>query len=72
MTGVASDGSVQTVHIVAEGSPVANYAFDVTPGRLVTGLITEAGICAASRAGIAGLFPDRAAAETPSSARRPI
>lgn len=64
MTGLAADGSVQTVHIVAEGSDVANYAFDVTPGRLVTGLITEAGVCDASREGIAALFPDRAKAET--------
>ncbi len=61
MTGVAEDGSVQTVDIVSQGSPVANYAFDVTPARLVTGLITEAGICEASRDGIAALFPDRAA-----------
>ena len=60
MTGVAEDGSVQTVDIVSKGSPVANYAFDVTPARLVTGLITEAGVCEASRDGIAALFPDRA------------
>lgn len=60
ITGVAEDGRVQTVRIVAEGSPVANYAFDVTPARLVSGLITEAGICPASREGIAGLFPERA------------
>ncbi len=59
MTGVAEDGSVQTVDIVSKGSPVANYAFDVTPARLVTGLITEAGVCEASRDGIAALFPDR-------------
>ena len=60
MTGVAEDGSVRTVNIVAAGSPVANYAFDVTPARLVSGLITEAGVCAASREGIAALFPGRA------------
>ena len=60
MTGVAEDGSVQTVNIVAKGSPVANYAFDVTPARLVSGLITEAGICEASRSGIEALFPGRA------------
>ncbi|MCY4006851.1 MAG: S-methyl-5-thioribose-1-phosphate isomerase [Rhodobacteraceae bacterium] len=60
ITGIAADGSVQTVHIVSEGSPVANFAFDVTPARLVSGLITEAGICEASHAGIAELFPDRA------------
>ena len=59
MTGVSEDGSIQTVNIVSKGSPVANYAFDVTPARLVSGLITEAGICEASQAGIAALFPDR-------------
>jgi methylthioribose-1-phosphate isomerase len=37
---------------------VANPAFDVTPGRLFTGLITERGVCAASTAGLAGLFPE--------------
>jgi len=59
MTGRDENGAVVTVDIVAAGSPVANYAFDVTPARLVTGLITEAGICPASREGIAALFPDR-------------
>jgi methylthioribose-1-phosphate isomerase len=42
------------------GTAVANPAFDVTPGRLLTGLITERGVCAASTAGLAGLFPERA------------
>jgi len=41
--------------------PVANPAFDVTPARLVTGLITERGLCAASAAALAALFPERAA-----------
>ncbi len=59
MTGVTETGDVVTVDIVAQGSPVANYAFDVTPARLVTGLITEAGVCDASKAGIAALFPER-------------
>ena len=58
--GRADDGSLVTVRIVPEGSPVANYAFDVTPARLVTGLITERGIAAASRQGLAELFPERA------------
>lgn len=60
MTGRLSDGDIATVEIIAPGSPVANYAFDVTPARLVTGLITEAGVCDASREGIVGLFPDGA------------
>jgi methylthioribose-1-phosphate isomerase len=55
------DGNdVREVRIVAEGSPVRNDAFDVTPARLVTGLITERGVCAASEEGLAGLFPERA------------
>lgn len=65
MTGTTAAGELVTVDIVAAGSPVANYAFDVTPGRLVTGLITEAGICPATREGIAALFPARAKAENP-------
>ena len=42
-----------------EKSQVANYGFDVTPARLVTGLITERGICPATREGILELFPER-------------
>ncbi len=49
------------VRTVAEGSPVGNPAFDVTPARLVTGLITERGVCAASEDGLTGLFPEEAA-----------
>ncbi len=62
MTGRTADGRIETVRVVPERSPVANYAFDVTPARLVTGLITERGVIAASRAGLAGAFPDRAGA----------
>ena len=50
-----------TVTVTPEGSPVANYAFDVTPARLVTGLITERGIADASREGLAALFAARQA-----------
>ncbi len=60
MTGRAADGRIETVRIIPEHSPVANYAFDVTPARLVTGLITERGVIAASRTALAGAFPDRA------------
>jgi methylthioribose-1-phosphate isomerase len=49
-----------TVEIAAAGSPAANPAFDVTPARLVTGLITERGVCAASREGLLSLYPERA------------
>jgi methylthioribose-1-phosphate isomerase len=60
MTGRTADGRIETVRIVPDGSKVANYAFDVTPARLVTGLITERGVLAASHAGLAAAFPERA------------
>jgi len=60
MTGKTRDGRIETVQIVPDGSPVANYAFDVTPARLVTGLITERGVIAADRAALAQTFPERA------------
>jgi len=59
VTGQTADGSIATVRVAAGGSPAANPAFDVTPARLVTGLITERGRCAASEAGLLGLFPER-------------
>jgi methylthioribose-1-phosphate isomerase len=62
MTGRTADGRIETVRIAPDGSPVANYAFDVTPARLVTGLITERGVLKASRAALAGAFPERAGA----------
>jgi len=46
------------VRTTAAGTPIRNYAFDVTPARLVTGLVTERGICDASEAGLLGLFPE--------------
>src|SRR6185369_13577848 len=60
MTGRTADGRIETVQIVPDGSPVANYAFDVTPARLVTGLITERGVLKASREGLQAAFPERA------------
>lgn len=57
MTGRLPDGTIATVDIAAPGSPAANPGFDVTPARLVTGFVTERGICAASEAGLRGLFP---------------
>ncbi len=54
-----ADGQVRTVLLTVEGGRAANYGFDVTPARLVTGLITERGICPASEAGILELFPER-------------
>ncbi len=58
--GVQDDGAGTTVRLVPEGAPVGNYAFDVTPARLVTGLITERGVCPASRDGLIGLYPEQA------------
>ena len=59
ISGLDGD-QVREVRIVADGSPVRNDAFDVTPARLVTGLITERGVCEASEEGLTGLFPERA------------
>jgi methylthioribose-1-phosphate isomerase len=60
MTGRAMDGAITTIRIAPSDSPAANPAFDVTPARLVTGLITERGRCAASADGLLSLFPERA------------
>jgi methylthioribose-1-phosphate isomerase len=60
ITGRTADGQVVSVALTPESSPAANYAFDITPARLVTGLITERGVCEASEAGLASLYPERA------------
>ncbi len=57
LTGRLPDGTVAAVALTPEGSPAANPAFDVTPARLVTGLITERGVAEASAAGLRRLFP---------------
>jgi methylthioribose-1-phosphate isomerase len=59
MTGRLPDGSLATVEIAAPGSPAANPGFDVTPARLVSGFITERGLCHASEAGLLTLYPER-------------
>ncbi|MGP0091853.1 MAG: S-methyl-5-thioribose-1-phosphate isomerase [Xanthobacteraceae bacterium] len=59
ITGRTADGRIETVRVVPDGSPVANYGFDVTPARLVTGLITERGVLAPNRAALAAAFPER-------------
>ena len=59
ITGQTADGRIETVRIVPDGSPVANYAFDVTPARLVTGLITERGVLKPDRAAWAAACPER-------------
>ena len=59
ITGRTTSGALETIRIVADGSRAANPAFDVTPARLVTGLVTERGITQASREGLLKLFPER-------------
>ena len=54
-----SPHGVESVRIAPPEVPVSNLAFDVTPASLITGLITERGVCSASREGLAALFPDR-------------
>jgi len=61
ISGLAEDGRIETVRLTPEGSPALNYAFDVTPARLVTGLITERGVIPASREALAKTFPERVA-----------
>lgn len=58
MNGKAADGTVLDVQICPDETPARNWAFDVTPNRLITGLISERGICQASEEGIASLYPE--------------
>lgn len=59
VTGLGPQGKVVSVDIAPEGTPARNPAFDVTPARLITGLITERGVCPASREGLLSLYPER-------------
>ena len=54
------EGRQVEVRLAPEGSPAANYGFDVTPRHLVTGLITERGVCQANEKSILSLFPEHA------------
>jgi methylthioribose-1-phosphate isomerase len=65
--GRTEDGRIESVRLTPEGSPAGNWAFDVTPARLVTGLITERGVCEASESGLAELFPEWAASHAAAS-----
>jgi methylthioribose-1-phosphate isomerase len=58
IAGLDEHGTITRVQLTPTGSPAANYAFDVTPARLVTGLITERGVAHASREGLLALFPE--------------
>ncbi len=58
VSGKNAAGKVDSVQITPDGVSACNYAFDVTPARLVTGLFTERGVCAASEAGLLSLYPE--------------
>jgi methylthioribose-1-phosphate isomerase len=60
LTGETKDGRIETVRVTPPDSSTGNPAFDVTPARLVTALITERGVCPASSEGLARLFPEHA------------
>lgn len=57
--GKLADGNLATIQLTPDGVEAANPAFDVTPARLVTGLITERGVCKASKAGLLELYPEK-------------
>ena len=61
VAGRGPEGQLATVDVSPPRSPALNPAFDVTPARLVTGLVTERGICAASAEGLRALYPERGA-----------
>ncbi len=61
MRGMTEDGRIETVRMTPKSSPAANPAFDVTPARLVTGLITERGVVTADKKALAAAFPERVA-----------
>jgi methylthioribose-1-phosphate isomerase len=59
VTGMTADGRIESVRVTPPDSPAANYAFDVTPARLVSALVTERGVCPASKEGLLSLYPER-------------
>lgn len=60
MNGLSEAGEPDSVLICPQDTPARNWAFDVTPARLITGLITERGVCNASEQGILSLYPEYA------------
>ena len=58
ITGRGPDGQVIPVQITPNGAKAANYAFDVTPARLITGLITSEGVSGASKDSLAKMYPE--------------
>ncbi len=59
ISGLSEDGKIDTIWISAKDTKAANYGFDITPARLITGLITERGVTNANRKAIHAMFPDR-------------
>lgn len=59
VSGLTKDGNLTTVRLTAPGTKTLNYSFDITPARLVTGLITERGVVEATREAIHALFPEK-------------
>jgi len=68
VSGRSPDGKLVAVEVTPDAARAANYAFDVTPARLITGLITERGLCAASPAALRAMYPERANAAAQSRA----
>ena len=58
VAGKSDGGQIESVQITPDGVSARNYAFDVTPARLITGLFTERGVCEASESGLLGLYPE--------------
>jgi methylthioribose-1-phosphate isomerase len=56
LRGKTASGDIAEIQVTPDGSPACNFGFDVTPARLVTGVITEKGVCAASEAGLKQLL----------------
>lgn len=61
--GKTRSGQIESVQITPDGVTASNFAFDVTPARLVTGLFTERGVCPASEEGLLGLYPEQGGSE---------
>ena len=60
MSGLSPSGELVSIQLTAHDCPAANFAFDVTPARLITGLITERGVCPATTAGLRSMYPEGA------------
>jgi methylthioribose-1-phosphate isomerase len=58
---------IRKVSVVPEQTPAVNYGFDVTPARLITGLVTERGVCPANEQGVLKLFPEKRSSRAPNT-----